>query len=259
MKTFQHIALTVAFSFLSFTTAATLRAESGGQNQPYHLSHGDPGDHGHQNDQEPGHFKCKPGDRQSPIGISLTEKEHLHCIDFHYYPTPIKIINNGYTLQINYSHGSSITIHNKKYELLQFHFHHPSEHKIHGMSYDMEAHLVHKGEHGQLAVIAVFMKEGKENSFIKTLWDHFPKEEGKVHTYTDVKINVKDLLPKNVTAYYNYSGSLTTPPYSEVVNWYILKTPIEVSKAEIDKFTSFFKNDARPIQHVLGRVVKENY
>ncbi len=250
MKVFQHIVFMFAFLFLSFTIATTLLAESGER---------DHSSHGHQSEPAHEYFKCKQGDRQSPIGISITEKEHLDCINFHYYPTPLKILNNGHTMQINYGCGSSITVHNKKYELIQFHFHHPSEHRLHGLYYDMEAHLVHRGEHGQLAVIAIFMKEGKENGFIKTLWDHFPKEEGRLHTFADVKINVSEILPKNIKAYYNYTGSLTTPPYSEIVDWYILKTPIEVSKAEIDKFTAIFKNDARPVQHVLGRVVKENY
>ena len=99
---------------------------------------------------------------QSPIGISVTEKTKLDDIIFHYYPTHLKIINNGHTIQVNYERGSSISIGHKKYELIQFHFHTPSEHVIHGKHYNMEAHLVHKGEHGQLAVVAVLIDEGKE-------------------------------------------------------------------------------------------------
>lgn len=144
-------------------------------------------------------------------------------------------------MQINYGCGSSISIGNKRYELIQFHFHCPSEHKIHGKSYDMEAHLVHKGAHGELAVIAVFMEEGKENDFIKTLWSNFPKEQGKEYAHTDLKINANQILPKNTAAYYTYHGSLTTPPCSEIVNWFVLKTPIQVSKAELEKFASIFK------------------
>jgi carbonic anhydrase len=101
------------------------------------------------------------------------------------------------------------------------------------------------------------MNEGKGNDFIRTLWNNLPKEEGKVHAVTDVKINANQLLPKN-TAYYTYSGSLTTPPCNEIVNWIVLKTPVEVSKSQIDAFASLFKKSARPIQSLCGRVVKES-
>lgn len=203
-------------------------------------------------------WHCKIGDMQSPIGISVTEKAKLDEIVFHYFPTPLKIINNGHTIQVNYEKGSFITIGHKKYELAQFHFHTPSEHVIHGKHYDMEAHLVHKGDHGHLAVVAVLIEEGKENAFVKTLWSNFPKDVGQEHIVTHIKICASQLLPKNTRAYYNYAGSLTTPPCTENVNWLILKTPIEVSAAGLHKFRSLFKYDARPIQHVSGRVVKEN-
>lgn len=123
----------------------------------------------------------------------------------------------------------------------------------------MEAHLVHKGEHGELAVIAVLIEAGKENAFIKTLWSNFPKEVGKEHIVPDIRICASQLLPKNTQGYYNYTGSLTTPPCSEIVNWFILKAPVEVSKAGIGKFSSIFRYDARPIQPVHGRVVRESY
>jgi carbonic anhydrase len=121
----------------------------------------------------------------------------------------------------------------------------------------MEAHLVHKGEHGQLAIVAVLIDEGKENAFINTLWHNLPKDQGKEHAETDLKINANELLPKDFS-YYTYLGSPTTPPYSEIVNWFVLKTPIEISEAELHKFTSLFKSDARPIQPVHGRIVKES-
>ena len=117
---------------------------------------------------------------------------------------------------------------------------------------------MHKGEHGELAVVAILMEKGKENNFIKTVWSKFPKEVGKEHIDSDVRICASQLLPNNTIGYYNYTGSLTTPPCSEIVNWLILKTPIEVSMAEVNKFTSIFKCDARPIQHQHGRVVKES-
>lgn len=246
MKAFKYIILaSTLLVFLSFTVEKKSFAEFGTQGHP---DHGD--------EQKHADHICTTGDRQSPIGISVTEKAKLDSITFHYYPTHLRIINNGYTIQVNYGYGSSISIGHKRYDLLQFHFHTPSEHVIHGKHYAMEAHLVHKGAHGELAVIAVLMVEGKENKFINTLWHNLPKDQGKEHAEIELKINANELLPKDFS-YYTYLGSLTTPPYSEIINWFVLKTPIEVSKAELDKFTSIFKIDARPIQPQHGRVVKE--
>ena len=258
MKTFQNIVLTSAFLFLPFAATTASFAESGEHGHSIHWCY--EGEYGpeHWGDMKNEYSKCKGGERQSPVGIALTEKANLDSINVNYYATPLKIINNGHTIQINYGSGSSISIGNKKYDLLQFHFHSPSEHKINGKTYDMEAHLVHKGEDGKLAVVAVLMEEGKANDFIKTLWSNLPKDEGKEHAITDLKINANQLLPKHMN-YYTYSGSLTTPPCSEIVNWFVLKTPIEVSKAQLDKFTSIFRKSARPIQPLQGRVVKESF
>ncbi len=258
MKILKNSFVTSCFLFLTFVVTTDVFSESAKEGQPFHWSYEGECGPDHWGELIHEYCNCTVGDMQSPVGISVTEKTHLETINFHYLPTPLKIINNGHTIQINYGCGSSITIGNKKYELMQFHFHTPSEHKIRGKSYDMEAHLVHKGERGALAVIAVLIEEGKENAFIKTLWSNFPKEVGKEHVVSDVRICASQLLPKNTTSYFNYTGSLTTPPCSEGVNWFILKTPVEMSKAGVNKFTSLFKHDARPIQPIHGRVVKES-
>ncbi|KKO20968.1 MAG: carbonate dehydratase [Candidatus Brocadia sp.] len=258
MKIFQYILITPVFVFLPLLASAFQPAVAAEHTSSPHWDYeGDLGpDHWDKLVLEQWH--CKIGDMQSPIGISVTEKAKLDEIVFHYYPVPLKIINNGHTIQINYEKGSFITIGHKKYDLVQFHFHTPSEHVIHGKHYEMEAHLVHKGEHEHIAVVAVLIGEGKENAFIKTLWSNFPKDVGQEHIVHDVKICASQLLPRNTTAYYTYPGSLTTPPCTENVTWLILKTPIEVSAVGLHKFRSLFKYDARPIQHVSGRVVREN-
>lgn len=257
MKTFKFIILTSGFLPLFYIATTNLFAKSEEYGHSIHWSY--EGEYGpeHWGDIKPEYSKCKGGESQSPVGIALTDKAKLQSINVNYYATPLKIINNGHTVQVNCRNGSYMAIGNKRYELLQFHFHSHSEHKINGRSYAMEAHFVHKGENGNLAVVGVLMNEGKGNDFIKTLWSNLPKDEGKAHVVADVKINANQLLPNDMS-YYTYSGSLTTPPCSEGVNWFILKTPIEVSKVEVDKFTSLFKHDARPIQPLHGRVVKES-
>jgi len=129
----------------------------------------------------------------------------------------------------------------------EFHFHKPAEEKIDGKGHDMDAHLVHKGPDGKLMVIAILFDSGKENKTIKTLWDHLPKEKGKEVTVDTVKIDAVDLLP-NDKGYYTYAGSLTTPPCSEQVTWYVLKSPVQVSSEQIARFGRLYPNNARPIQ-----------
>ncbi len=245
--------LAAAISLFLFTTATDSFA--GHVTGPVHWTYEGQTGPEHWGDLSPEFAACKEGKRQSPVDITGVVTADLEDISFDYKASPLKIINNGHTIQVNYAKGSSITIGGKKYDLLQFHFHSPSEHTVNGKHYDMVAHLVHKSNDGQLAVVAVFMKKAGQNDFIRTLWSNLPSEEGHEKTVSSVKINVKDLLPAN-KSYYSYHGSLTTPPCSETVSWYILKTPVEVSGSQVSTFTSLFKKDIRPVQALNGRVIK---
>ncbi len=258
MKIIKHIVLTISFLLSPLTVATTSFSKSDVHGHSAHWCYEGENGPEHWGEGEPEFSKCKIGENQSPIDITQTVKVKMDSIRFTYNMTPFNIINNGHTIQVNYEKGSSIYVDGDEYNLIQFHFHAPSEHKVNGKAYDMVAHLVHKNKDGILAVVAVFMKEGKENDFIKTLWNNFPKEEGKIYSFKSIKINVNQLLPKD-RGYYSYFGSLTTPPCSENVNWFILKTPVGVSKEQIAKFSSIFKSNARPVQPLHGRIVKESY
>ena len=199
---------------------------------------------------------CDEGRSQSPIDISPVTITSLSDIEFNYKESPLEIVNNGHTIKINYAPGSSITVAGKQYDLLQFHFHSPSEHTIGGKPYDMVAHLVHKAADGQLGVVAVLFKAGSTvNSTIGKLWLNLPEQEGVTTQVAGVKINAADLLPPDLT-YFNYSGSLTTPPCSEGVNWMVLATPQSVSTEQVKQFTDLFPLSVRPVQPLNGRVVK---
>lgn len=197
---------------------------------------------------------CKTGNQQSPIDLKVTTQANMSPIEFNYKNTLVKVINKGHTLEVKYEPGSSISISGRRYELLQFHFHAPSEHTVDGNVYPMEVHLVHKSQDGKLAVIGVFIKEGKRNDFIETLWANIPLEEGK-KILRGVSINAS-VLPLADKPYYHYSGSLTTPPCSEGVNWNILQTPIEVSQEQIKRFTSIYNGNARPVQPLNRRIIE---
>lgn len=151
--------------------AALLPAAALAENKPAHWSYD--GATGPQNwgKLEQDFSTCKLGHNQSPIDIRKTSKAQLPPLEFAYSPSPLKILDNGHTIQVNYAAGSSVTIEGKRYDLLQFHFHKPSEEKINGRSYPMVAHLVHKNEEGKLAVVAVLFRKGAENPLVQTLWD----------------------------------------------------------------------------------------
>lgn len=148
---------------------------------------------------------CKEGKQQSPIDITNAIKAKLGGIKFSYKSGPKEILNNGHTIQVNMNKGSSITVNGKKYNLLQFHFHSPSEHTVNGKPADMVMHLVHQAADGQLGVIGVLMKKGNPNKTLASLWKKMPRKAGDKNVITG-KINVKNLLPAG-KAYYNYSGS----------------------------------------------------
>jgi len=201
--------------------------------------------------------ECKLGHHQSPIDIHHTEKAELPPIQFDYKPTPLKVEDNGHTVVVSYAPGSFITVGDHRYQLTQFHFHHPSEEHVNGKGFDMVIHLVHSDGSGNLAVVAVLLKPGKINAALQAVWDHLPKEKDKAVAVEDVSINAADLLPAD-HGYYIFEGSLTTPPCTEPVTWFVLKTPEEISSGEVEVFARLYPHDARPPQKLEGRVVRES-
>lgn len=199
---------------------------------------------------------CKEGQHQSPIDITTSEvmEEELPPLEIAYSDTSLSIVNNGHAIQVNYDAGSTLTIDGNTYELLQFHYHSPSENTVDGKAFPMEAHYVHKNEKGELAVLAVFYEEGDANALMDTLWanvadPHEPKST------SEITLNGKDLLPDDLS-YYTWNGSLTTPPCSENVRWFLLRTPPTLSSEQLEAFNAFYDGNARPVQPLNGRVIK---
>ncbi len=194
---------------------------------------------------------------QSPVNIitdSIAENSNLAAITFNYGDSKVNIINNSHTVQFNISGENNITINNRKYKLLQFHFHTSSEHTVNGNYFPAEVHFVHQSEDGNYAVIAAFYEEGEENELFKMYMKYFPTAEGE-YTSED-KFDILSLLPEN-KSYYYYKGSLTTPPCSETVSWYILKNNLSASKEQLEEFAKILDNNFRPIQKLNGRKIEE--
>jgi carbonic anhydrase len=210
-------------------------------------------------DLELGFETCRTGKYQSPIDIqeSAVTKADLAPIQFEYKPSPLAIIDNGHTIQVNYAPGSGISVRGKRYALAQFHFHKPSEEKINGKVSDMVAHLVHRSPTGKLIVIAVLLRKGAGNPLIETLWANLPPKKNEERVVENVQIDVNQLLPA-AKRYYTFKGSLTTPPCTEDVTWFVLRDPITVSSQQIAEFGKIYPMNARPVQPLHGRVVQSN-
>ena len=203
---------------------------------------------------------CALGKAQSPIDIRDTtvKRADLPPIEFDYKTSPLNIIDNNHTIQIDYAPGSFITVNGHRYQLVQFHFHRPSEERLDGKRFPMVAHLVHKDSDGKLAVVAVLLASGPQNPLIKTLWNNLPREKEREISVEKVEISVADLLPRD-KAYYTFQGSLTTPPCTEGVTWLVLKQPASISGDEVDRFSKLYPMNARPVQPLNGREIKTNH
>jgi carbonic anhydrase len=214
----------------------------------------------HWGDLDPEYVTCKVGKEQSPIDIRTAAKAKLPAVRFEYNSGPIRIINNGHTaVRVNYpsGNGNLLIVGEDRYELTQFHFHRPSEEYIHGKPNDMVIHLMHAASDGRVAGVAVLLKAGSANATIQQLWDHMPRTEGKEKEVSGVEVNPADLLPHD-TAFYTYMGSQTAPPCTEGVTWFVLKSPVSISAAQISAFAELYPHDVRSLQPLNGRVVKES-
>ena len=199
---------------------------------------------------------CSSGKTQSPIDIQQFEHANLPAPEFDYRAGGTTILNNGHTLQVGYAPGSRMTVDGHTYELKQFHFHAPSENHIRGKSYPLEAHFVHADDKGHLAVIAVMIEAGTANSALSEAWSKIPRQAGEKAELTPA-VAADDLMPHD-RGYYRFDGSLTTPPCSEGVAWFVLKHPITASQEQIDEFVHAIHHpNNRPLQALNGRTVSE--
>jgi carbonic anhydrase len=200
--------------------------------------------------------KCATGTRQSPIDIRSGFQVQLPAIEFDYRPGNFSVIDNGHTVQVNLPPGNALTVLGRRYELLQFHFHRPSEERVNGRQFDMVVHLVHKDAQGKLAVVAVLLERGSAQPLIQAVWNALPLEKGE-DVAAPVTIDPRQLLPED-PRYYTYMGSLTTPPCSEGVLWMVMKQPVHLSPEQLAIFARLYPMNARPVQATSERMIKES-
>jgi carbonic anhydrase len=193
---------------------------------------------------------CGIGAEQSPIDLSGSVKATLDPLQIHWKPQAFKIVNNGRTVQANAAPGSTLILGKDTYNLVQFHFHAPSEHAVNGKRFAMEVHFVNAAADGRLAVVGAFMQPGGKNAAFAAIMQAAPRTEGE--KTLEQPLDPRRLLPAS-KALFRYKGSLTTPPCSEVVDWNVFEQPIEVADHDIKAFQAIFPMNARPLQPLNRR------
>jgi len=205
----------------------------------------------------PAYRACSKGQQQSPVDIRRAHLDKaLKPIEFHYLGGPVTIENNGHSVEVQVNPGSYIVVDGMRYNLVQVHFHHPSEHTINGDLSDMEIHLVHRSAEGKLAVLAVLLSENADfpNATLATLWAHMPAQPGQSEKITDM-VNPGGLIPRD-RGYWTYTGSLTTPPCTEGVQWFVFEQSISISRSQYNTFANLYKMNSRPTQDLHGRQIE---
>ena len=207
---------------------------------------------------DPGFAVCGYGREQSPIDLTGAEREVLSEIGFEYAPSPISVQNNGHSIQVDYQAGSGIVLDGIRYGLVQFHFHHRSEHTVDGADFPLELHLVHTDTDGALAVVGVFLEEGAANEALAPVWRHLPAEAGpaaRVAGTVDAAAlldrAVWQLLERRVARHVMVLVGIVA--CSEGVSWLMMTEPVTVSREQIEAFRALFPVNNRPVQPLNGR------
>lgn len=237
-------------------SAAAAGAHGGAHGGAAHWSYGGEGGPETWGELKPEFSTCRLGQRQSPIDIREGIRVELDPVKFDYRPSAFNVLDNGHTVQVNVAPGNTITVGTRRFELLQFHFHRPSEERINGRQFEMVAHLVHRDLDGRLAVVAVLMDQGRQHPLVQQVWNNLPLEKN-VNEPGSSAIDLTQLLPED-RRYFTYMGSLTTPPCTEGVQWIVLKQPAMVSYEQVSVFSRLYPMNARPIQRAGDRLIKES-
>jgi carbonic anhydrase len=200
---------------------------------------------------------CRVGKNQSPIDIR-TDKlldVRLPPITLDYRGETTSIVNNGHTLQVNVSGSNTLTAEGETFELSQFHFHSPSEHQIDGKAFPLEAHFVHKNSNGDIAVVGLLFQPGERNPELEVFGEAAPGQVGETAPFAHSLAEKLTMPTRDIRSYYRYSGSLTTPPCSEGLRWYVIPVAATISSEQVDNYIALIGKDARGPQPINARMV----
>lgn len=204
-----------------------------------------------------GYAQCSTGKFQSPINIEGTEPAVMHRLRSNYLVAPVNMVNTRLGIAADYPAGSELKVGPKTFALNGFMFKSPAEHTVAGEAFPLSLQFIHRAQDGSRAIVVSLVKEGRENLAMSELTPHLPLEPDQRNRRPEVLFNARDLMP-NDSGYYRYSGSLTMPPCSEGISWYVLKDPIEMSKEQINLIKGVIGGtNARPLQNRGNRIIMD--
>jgi len=208
---------------------------------------------------DPAYSACSRGHEQSPLDIRNARlNSALEPLRFHFTAGPVTLENTGRGIVAHVDPGSSMETGGVQYQLVEFDFHHPSEHPVRGKLSDMEVDLVFRSNDGKQAVVAVRLNQSRTNpnALLATLWDHLPQTVGAKTKVTDM-VSAGGLLPADL-GYWTYTGSEVTPPCTEGVRWFVFEEDLSISREQLRVFSSLYRMNTRPVQDPHGRKIEAN-
>ena len=208
---------------------------------------------------DPSYKACSNGHEQSPLDIrGVHLNKSLQPIEFHYLAGTETVENNGRTIVVHVNPGSYMVAGGTRYNLMQYEFRTPSEEAVKGKLTDMSVQFLHKSADGQMAIVAVRLAENQDapNAVLATLFSQLPRKSGDTVKIAD-PVNPGGFLPAD-RAYWTYMGSLTTPPCTEGVRWFVFQQPVTLSRTQLRTYGALFRMNTRPLQDAHGREIEAN-
>lgn len=211
----------------------------------------------HWSELDPAFGACAHRGTQSPVALTEAMAVMTPCepLRFRYRSSPLYVTNDGRALRLGYDRGSHLLVEGLSYELVELRFHTPAEHIINGVQADAEIQLIHANNRGDIAVVAVPVMPGpRVNSMLRRVLENAPAVPGESYYGRNVGVNPLFLLPGRKD-YFAYRGSLTRPPCTEGVRWYVMRAPVEVLAADLQRLAALVGPNARPVQRLGDRRV----
>lgn len=201
---------------------------------------------------------CTTGKLQAPIDISPAATRKVNVpLRVDYPAQPLTIANDGDTVRVRFKSGGTLWLGKERYALQQFHFHTPGGDRIGGEEFPLAAHILHKGESGQLLAVVVLFRTGAENPLLRTLLPLIPTDRDRDHLLTQYTVSAAELMPAR-HGYYRYTGSLTALPCTEGVQWVVLKEPVTLSAAQLQAYRQRYADNGRAVQPTNQRTILES-
>jgi carbonic anhydrase len=208
---------------------------------------------------DPAYRACSQGHEQAPIDIRGAHlNKGLAPLEFHYITGAVTVENTGNLIVVHVNPGSTMTADGVKYELQELTFHRPSETAVKGKLTDMDVEMLHKSADGKMAIVEVrfVMDRDQPNAVMAALWPHLPPRAGAQEKLAE-PVNAGGFLPGD-RGYWTFMGSLTTPPCTEGVRWFVMEQNLSLSREQVRQFSGMFRMSSRPLQDTHGRKIEAN-